>query len=59
LTRLTLTGVDPGEVSRRLASDGIRLPAAAADGVITLAVNETWTRTSADDLMRAFARALD
>jgi len=58
LTRWTLHGVDPGTVARRLATDGIRFPGPAADGVVTIAVNETWTRQTAADLVRAIERAL-
>jgi threonine aldolase len=58
LTRMTLTGVDPAMVASRLAADDIRLPAAGPTGVLTLAVNETWNRTTAPDLLRAFAKAL-
>jgi hypothetical protein len=55
---MTLTGVDPAMVASRLAAEDIRLPAAGPTGVLTLAVNETWNRTTAPDLLRAFAKAL-
>jgi threonine aldolase len=58
LARVTLTGVDPALVVSRLAQQGVRLPAASSGGVFTLAVNETWNRTTAAELMRAFEHAL-
>ncbi|MGE0811820.1 MAG: low specificity L-threonine aldolase [Vicinamibacterales bacterium] len=57
LTRLTLRG-DGAAVARRLAEAGIRMPAPSPQGVVTLGVNETWTRRSAPDLVRAFEQAL-
>ena len=59
LARLMVRGIDPGVLSRRLGERGIRLPAAAPGGVFTLGVNETWNRTTAADLTRAFEQALD
>ena len=58
LARITVTGVDPVVLSRRLTEQGFRLPAPAPGGVFTLAVNETWNRTTAPDLVRAFGQAL-
>jgi threonine aldolase len=58
LTRLTLKGVDPAQVVRRLAERGVRMPAPAASGVVMLGVNETWTRTSATALAAGFEQAL-
>ncbi len=58
LARITLQGVDPSVVARRLDQDGLRLPAAAPGGVITLGVNETWNRTTAPEMVRAFVAAL-
>jgi threonine aldolase len=58
LARLTLRGVDPALVSRRLAERGIRMPGATTAGVVTLGVNETWNRTSAASLAQAFEEAL-
>ncbi len=58
LARLTVKGVDPAEVSSRLARQGFRLPAPGPGGVFTLAVNETWNRTTTADLVRAFEAAL-
>jgi threonine aldolase len=58
LTRLTLKGVDAAAVARRLAERGIRMGSASSAGVVTLGVNETWTRTTARDLVTAFDQAL-
>lgn len=58
LTRVTLTGVDTAVLASRLAQQGIRLPAPAPNGILTLAVNETWNRTTARDLAKAFEDAL-
>ncbi|MGD9905566.1 MAG: low specificity L-threonine aldolase [Vicinamibacterales bacterium] len=58
LARVRFRGVEPAAVARRLAERGIRVPAPAAAGVITLAVNETWTRSSAGELVAAFEHAL-
>jgi threonine aldolase len=58
LTRVTLKGVDPAQVARRLADRGVRMPAASPAGVVTLGVNETWTRTTAPQLLSAFEQAL-
>jgi threonine aldolase len=59
LTRLTFTGADPVAVARRLAERGLRMPAPSSAGVVTLGVNESWTRTSAPALVTAFQHALD
>jgi threonine aldolase len=58
LTRLTVKGVDPALVARRLAEHGVRMPSASTLGVVTLGVNETWTRTTARQLVAAFEQAL-
>lgn len=57
LTQVTLTGHDPSAVRQRLAAKGVLLPASAA-AVFTLAVNETWNRTTAADLISAFEQAV-
>jgi threonine aldolase len=57
LTRLTLRG-NPGVIVRRLAEASIQMPAPSARGAVTLGVNETWTRRSAPELLRAFEQAL-
>jgi len=58
VTHLTLRGVNPKTVASKLLEAGIRMPAAAPDGVVTLGVNETWARMPAAELVRAFERAL-
>jgi hypothetical protein len=45
-------------VASRLLAAGIRMPAAAPDGVVTFSVNETWVRLPAAEILRAFERAL-
>jgi threonine aldolase len=58
LTRVTLVGADVKAVQQTLAGRGIVLPGGSPDGVVTLGVNETWNRTTAADLVRAFEQAL-
>jgi len=58
LARVTVSGVDPAVLARRLAERGVLVPASAAGGAITLGVNETWNRTTAAELARAFDEAL-
>lgn len=57
LSRWTLRGVEPRAVAAKLEADGIRVPF-APDGAAVVAVNETWRRRSAADLVGAFERAL-
>ena len=58
VSRWTIKGVDSRTVVQRLASDGIRFPAGSTAGVTTVGVNETWARRSAEEMIRAFERAL-
>ena len=58
LRRVTLAGVDVATVAKRLADRHIRLPGGSTDGTVTLAVNETWTRTTGAELTRSFLTAL-
>lgn len=58
VARLTLRGTNPATVTSRLAERGIRLPTASSTGVVTLGVNETWTRLPAAAIVDAFERAL-
>jgi len=58
LTRLTFKGVSAADVARKLGERGITMSAPAGPATITLAVNETWTRMPAADLIAAFERAL-
>lgn len=57
LTRLTIRG-DGAAMARRLAAEGIHVPAPSAQGVVMLGVNETWARRSAAELTAALQRAL-
>ena len=57
LTRVTFTGRDAKTVAARLGERGVRLPASAGQ-TVTLAVNETWARTTAESLAGAFEHAL-
>ncbi len=58
VAHLRLSGIDPGRVAARLAERGIDLPQVAADGSVSLTVNETWGRRSAAELVDAFAAAI-
>ena len=57
LARVTFAGRDAKAISARLGERGVRL-AASAGQTVTLAVNETWARTTADSLASAFEHAL-
>jgi threonine aldolase len=57
LTRLTIKAPDPAAVRQRLADRGVLLPAGAS-GVFTVAVNDTWNRTTAAALTSAFEQAV-
>jgi threonine aldolase len=58
LTRLAMKNVDAARLVARLAERGVGMPTPAAGGVVTLGVNESWNRTSAADLTRAYEYAL-
>jgi threonine aldolase len=58
LSRLTFKGADVASVARKLSDRGILLPGGSPEGVVMLGVNETWNRTTAADLVRAFEQAL-
>jgi hypothetical protein len=58
VARLTLKGVDPAAVRKKLLERQVEMPNGSADGVVTLAVNETWNRTTGAELTRAFEQAL-
>ncbi len=58
LARITLSGVDISEVRRRLAAMNIMLGQANSEGRITLSVNETWNRITAEQLANAFVQSL-
>jgi threonine aldolase len=58
LARVAVKTRDTSAFARRLAERSIRIPPANASGVFTLGVNETWNRTTAGDLSRAFVEAI-
>ena len=58
LARVTLTGTDSNAFRSRLADRDILIGRANEQGRFTLGVNETWNRTSAENLVRAFSEAL-
>jgi threonine aldolase len=58
LTRVTFNGANAADVAKRLGERGIAMSAPAGPATITFAVNETWNRMSAADLIRAFESAL-
>jgi threonine aldolase len=58
LTRLTLKTADAKPVVARLADRGVRMPTPAASGAVMLGVNESWNRTTAAELARAFEQAI-
>ncbi|HUQ88924.1 MAG TPA: aminotransferase class I/II-fold pyridoxal phosphate-dependent enzyme [Vicinamibacterales bacterium] len=58
LTRLTFKGVSGADIAKRLAERGIAMSAPAGPATITLAVNETWNRMRAAELIGAFEKAL-
>lgn len=58
LTRVTFKGASPAEVGGRLAGRGITMSGPASPGTITFAVNETWNRLSAAELIDAFEKSL-
>ena len=58
LRHVVLAGVDAAAVRGRLAARGVMLPQAAANGTLTLGVNETWNRMPARELANLFQAAL-
>jgi threonine aldolase len=58
LARVSVSGSDMTSIARRLSERGILMPASAPGGVVTLGVNETWTRTTGTELARAFEDVL-
>ena len=58
LTRVTFKGVNVADVGKRLGERGIAMSGPANPATITFAVNETWNRMSAADMIRAFEQAL-
>ena len=58
ITRLTLKGTNAAAVRSRLLERHVEVPGISPDGVVTLAVNETWNRTTGSQLAGAFEQAL-
>jgi threonine aldolase len=58
VTRLTLKGANVAAVRKTLLDRHIEMPGGSPDGVVTLAVNETWNRMSGAELAAAFEQAL-
>ena len=58
LARLTLKGVNVPAVRKKLLERHIEMPGGSPDGVVTVAVNETWNRSSGAELAAAFVDAL-
>jgi threonine aldolase len=56
LAQVTLKAGDPARFARRLSERGVVLPDIGT-GRFTLAVNETWARSSAADLAQAFEQS--
>jgi threonine aldolase len=58
LARVRFNGIDAAQVATRLAERGVAMSAPRGASTITLAVNETWNRMTAADLIDAFEKAL-
>ena len=58
LTRVSIKGVSAADVSKRLAERGVAMSGPNGPATITFAVNETWNRISAVDMVRAFEQSL-
>ena len=58
VARLSLSGIDIPEFRQRLAAKDILIGRPNAEGTITLAVNETWNRTTAEQLADAVEQAM-
>jgi len=58
LRHVTLKGVDAAMMRQRLMAKGLLMPQAAASGMLTLGVNETWNRMPAEALAREFLSAI-
>jgi threonine aldolase len=56
LTHVTVKASDPAAFKNRLAERGVLLPDGGT-GRFTLAVNETWARSSVADLAHAFEQS--
>lgn len=58
VARISLSGIDIPEFRQRLAAKDILIGRPNAEGTITLTVNETWNRTSAQQLADAVEQAM-
>lgn len=58
LARVTFKGVSAADVAKRVGEKGIAMSAPNGPATITFAVNETWNRMPAAELIRAFELAL-
>lgn len=58
VARISLSGIDIPEFRQRLAAKDILIGRPNAEGTITLTVNETWNRTSAQQLAEAVEQAM-
>lgn len=58
LARVTFKNVNAADVAKRLAERGIAMSAPQGPATLTFAVNETWRRMPAAELIRAFEQAL-
>lgn len=59
LAHVRLEGIDVATLGERLAQRGISMPGAEPGSrTVTLWVNETWNRTTAAELVRAFEQAI-
>jgi len=58
LTRITFKDVNVADVARRLRDRGVAMSGPAKPATITMAVNETWNRMTAQDLIEAFEKSL-
>jgi len=58
LARVTFKNVNAADVATRLAARGVAMSAPQGPATLTFAVNETWQRMPAADLIRAFEQAL-
>jgi len=58
VARLRISGTDISAFRNRLAAENIRVGNPNAEGLISLGVNETWSRISGERLAEAFVRAL-
>ena len=58
LTRVTFRDVNVADVAARLAAPGVAMSGPAKPATITMAVNETWNRMTAAELIDAFEKSL-